>query len=298
MIDDLFAEPAPSAASGAPAIPSVLTALRSWLVWRLVQKPGEKKPRKVPFYVDGGPRSGTQGTPDDRRRLATYPEAVAACQRGRYTGLGLAVLPGDGVVALDFDNCVVDGVIDRRIEALISETYAEISPSGTGVRAFMLGDLLSRKDNADKADRNADGSRKDGQFDIEFFGNSGFVTITANPTPDCTLFGLMDTVVPLTPEVLALYRARFNTDGALVGRAAGSGGGVAVAWEGRRGRWGRSGRRGRRGRLVRPGQCAAGLVYRRGPHGVVRLRPQCLAGAVAPRPHGRASRAWWVAGGP
>lgn len=104
---------------------------------------------------------------------------------------------------------MVDGVIDRRIEALISETYAaEISPSGTGVRAFMLGDLLSRKDNADKADRNADGSRKDGQFDIEFFGNSGFVTITANPTPDCTLFGLADTVVPLTPEVLALYRAR------------------------------------------------------------------------------------------
>ena len=228
MTDDLFAEPVPSAASGAPSIPSVLTALRSWLVWRLVQKPGEKKPRKVPFYVDGGPRSGTQGTPDDRRRLATYPEAVAACQRGRYTGLGLAVLPGDGVVALDFDNCVVDGVIDRRIEALISETYAEISPSGTGVRAFMLGDLLSRKDNADKADRNADGSRKDGQFDIEFFGNSGFVTITANPTPDCTLFGLTDTVVPLTPEVLALYRARFNTDGALVVRSGGLGGGAGA----------------------------------------------------------------------
>lgn len=206
----------------APAVlPKALTDLKSWLVWRLVQKPGEKKPRKVPFYVDGGPRTGTQGTPEDRSRLASYERAVAACEKGKFSGVGMAILPGDGIVALDFDNCVENGVIDPRIADLVSGTYAEFSPSGNGIRAFMLGDMLSRKDNADKADRNADGTRKDGQFDIEFFGNSGFVTITGHATPDCALFGLEDTVVPLTDQVRELYRQRFKTEGALVVRSQG-----------------------------------------------------------------------------
>ena len=202
-------------------LPRVLTELKSWLVWRLVQKPGEKKPRKVPFYVDGGPRTGTQGTEEDRSRLASYERAVAACEKGKFTGVGLAILPGDGIVALDFDNCVENGLIDQRVADLVSGTYAEFSPSGNGIRAFMLGNILSRKDNADKADRNADGTRKDGQFDIEFFGNSGFVTITGHATPDCALFGLEDTVIPLTDQVRELYRQRFKTDGALVVRSQG-----------------------------------------------------------------------------
>ena len=206
----------------APAvIPRALTELKSWLVWRLVQKPGEKKPRKVPFYVDGGPRTGTQGTEEDRSRLASYERAVAACEKGKFTGVGMAILPGDGIVALDFDNCVEQGVIDPRVADLVCGTYAEFSPSGNGIRALMLGDMLSRKDNADKADRNADGTRKDGQFDIEFFGNSGFVTITGHVTPDCALFGLEDTVIPLTDQVRELYRQRFKTEGALVVRSQG-----------------------------------------------------------------------------
>ena len=44
------------------------------------------------------------------------------------------------------------------------------------------------------------------------------VTVTGNATPDTELFGLRDTVVSLTPEVLALYRQRFGSDGALTVR--------------------------------------------------------------------------------
>lgn len=199
-------------------VPSALTETPNWLVWRLVQKPGEKKPRKVPFYVDGNPRVGSQGTPEDRERLTTYDQAVAACAKGGYTGIGFGVLPGDNLVALDFDNCVADGVIEPRIAALVAGTYAEFSPSGNGIRAFMRGELRSRKDNASPADRNSDGTRKDGQYDIEFFGHNGFVTITGNATPDCELFGLEDTVLDLTPEVQALYKQRFGDTGALVVR--------------------------------------------------------------------------------
>src|SRR5574337_466906 len=73
-----------------PNIPQTLKDRRQWLVWRLVQKPDEPKPRKVPFYASGAPRNGEQGTTADVAALATFDEAVAAVQARGYTGLGFA----------------------------------------------------------------------------------------------------------------------------------------------------------------------------------------------------------------
>lgn len=227
----------------APAnIPKALTDAPGWLVWRLTQRPGEPKPRKVPFYANGYPRGWPkgrppgkdpvptaemprvdQGDPLDLAAMVSYDRAVAACIKHHQTGVGWAPSPGCGLVALDFDNCVRDGVIDPRIAELVADTYAEISPSGNGVRAFFKGSLPSRKDNADKSARRADGSRLDGLFDVEFFGHNGFVTVTGNATEDTLLFGLEDTVAPLSGRVMSLYRQRFGEPGALVERRVGSG---------------------------------------------------------------------------
>lgn len=202
-----------------PQVPQLLKDKNLWLVWRLVQRPGEPKPRKVPFYANGRPRNGEQGSPEDVGQLVSYDQALAAVRSRGYTGLGFAPLPGCGIVALDFDHCVKDGVIlDSRIEQLVCETYAEISPSGTGLRAFFAGELRSRKDNANKLDRlgGVDGApRKDGKFDVEFFGTNGFVTITGHHTGSTALWGLEDTVLDLTDDVKALYRDRFGDDGAV-----------------------------------------------------------------------------------
>jgi hypothetical protein len=207
-------------------VPLQLRGLKNWLVWRLIQKEDAPKPSKIPFYANGKPRPNIQGSDEDRSALTTVDHALAACQRGGYAGLGLGVLPDCGFVVLDFDHCVKDGVIDPRVVELVSGTYCEFSPSGTGVHAFFIGTLKSRKDNADKKDRRPDGTRKDGKFDIEFFGSSGFVTFTGKVTPDCELLGFEDTISPLTPAVLALYEQRFGTGSSLVpaGGYAGSGG--------------------------------------------------------------------------
>ena len=219
----------------APAlIPKALQEAPGWLVWRLTQRPGEPKPRKVPFYANGCPRGWPkgrppgkdpvptaemprvdQGDPLDLGAMVSYERAVAACIKGHFTGIGWAPSPNCGIVALDFDNCVVDGLIDPRIEAVIDGTYAEISPSGNGVRAFFKGSLPSRKDNADKSARRPDGSRLDGKFDVEFFGHNGFVTVTGNATDSTTLFGLEGTVAPLSAAVMSLFRERFGEPGQL-----------------------------------------------------------------------------------
>jgi len=47
--------------------PEELKALPAWLVWRYEQHPGEAKPRKVPYYVEGGRRFGQQGSPHHTR---------------------------------------------------------------------------------------------------------------------------------------------------------------------------------------------------------------------------------------
>jgi len=190
--------------------PPELAALPFWLVWKLVPIPGRSKPSKVPFYVGSGrERSGTQGTDEDRAQLVTYAEAAKclAASNGYYTGVGFALQPDAGIVALDFDDCVVDGKIAQHVEHLCAGTYTEFSPSGNGVRAFFRGTLMSKKDV--KAER--------GPFPIEVFGHNGFVTYTANVTQTCALFGWDDTMARLTPAVLEMYRARGWDDTAAPG---------------------------------------------------------------------------------
>ena len=217
-----------------PNIPQLLRDKAQWLVWRLVQRPDEPKPRKVPFYANGNMRGWPNGRPSDGRptedqpqveqghpldttSLVSFDKAVQVVRDRGYTGLGFAPVVGGGIVALDFDSCVADGVItDSRIEALIADTYAEFSPSGTGLRAFYAGDLPSKKDNANKRDRVggvAGAARVDGKFDIEFFGHNGFVTVTGDATGDTELWGHQDTVAELSDAVQQLFRERFGAPG-------------------------------------------------------------------------------------
>lgn len=174
-------------------LPDDIKALRSWLVWRYEQHPGEPKPRKVPYYATGARRQGKQGVPEDRAQLVTFDEAQAASADG-YSGVGLAMLADNGLVALDFDGCIdAEGRIDPTVERLVVGTYAERSPSGRGVRALMRGALKDRKD-------------RDAGFEV--FHGSGFVTITGDLLPDCELLGA--DVAPLSDAVRAHYAARFG----------------------------------------------------------------------------------------
>ena len=60
------------------ALPPDIAVLKAFNVWRLVYKdapPGKakpKKPSKVPFYANGTPRGGDQGSEADRAQLPLY----------------------------------------------------------------------------------------------------------------------------------------------------------------------------------------------------------------------------------
>lgn len=191
--------------------PVALRELKQWLVWKLEPnpKPG-KKDLKVPYYAKSGTRRGWmpgvrskkigQGSPDELPLLVSFEEAKqAAIQRG-MTGVGLAMGFDCPVTALDFDHCVVGGVIHPDVEALVAGTYAEISPSGTGVRAFVKGNL------GDRSDAHPD----DGSFGFEVYNSSRFVSFTGNVTSDTVTFGCEDEIAEPSQLLLETCEKRFG----------------------------------------------------------------------------------------
>jgi len=180
--------------------PDALRELRGWLVWHWRQKPGSPKPSKMPYYVSGKVRTGTHGSEADRANLATFEEAKAFAEKNDFAGVGLALMPEFGITALDFDNCVKDGVIDPRVEALTAGTYAELSPSGNGIRAFVMGESPDHKDS----------TPEDGSFGFETFHAKGFVTFTGQVTELTELTGTENTVAPMSEKIVEFCGTRFK----------------------------------------------------------------------------------------
>lgn len=179
--------------------PDALRDLPGWLVWRF-EPNGDKKPRKMPYYISGAKRHWTQGTAADRKNLTTFDQAKAIALARGYEGVGLALMPEFGVSALDFDDCVSDGVIDPVVESLTAGTYTEFSPSGNGIRAFVVGSLGTGKSNPkDKS-----------TFGFEVFDCNGFVTFTGNLTGTAELVGADNYLAPISPELKAFRDMRLS----------------------------------------------------------------------------------------
>lgn len=177
--------------------PAAIRDLPAWLIWRFEADPGGGKPRKVPYYANGGKRHGKQGGPKDLAGLVTFDVAKAAAARRGFDGVGFALLPQFGICALDFDNCVSEGKIHPKVEALLLDTYAEFSPSGQGIRLFFKGYLGNGK------------ALRDGDFGMECFSTKGFVTFTGNALDITELLGNTDVVAPLSEAALSLHAERF-----------------------------------------------------------------------------------------
>lgn len=183
--------------------PDALRDLKGWLVWRWIQKPGRPKPSKMPYYTKGGVRQGVMGSAEDRAKMVTFEEAKAFAIRHDFAGVGLALMPEFGITALDFDNCVKDGITDPLVEALTAGTYAEYSPSGNGIRAFVTGALDDHKDSAPK-------DLDNGAFGFETFHARGFVTFTGQITELTEITGCENTLTAPTATLEQFCGKRFE----------------------------------------------------------------------------------------
>ena len=127
-------------------IPAELKALDQWVCWRLETRPGEDKPTKVPYT----PRNGDKAKAGQPGTWDTFAEAVAAYEASKswtrpYSGIGFQLADDDGLFAGDLDACIdpnTGEVAGWASDILaLAGTYAEHSPSGTGLRFFGFGEL-------------------------------------------------------------------------------------------------------------------------------------------------------------
>lgn len=186
--------------------PADLRRLQGWIIWRTEYEPGTDKPRKIPYWANGQKRFGRQGSAADKAKLVPFSVAKESAAKRGFDGVGLALLPEWGVTALDFDYCIdTDGnetKLPNEIAEIVADTYAEVSPSGKGVRAFFKGDMGSHKSPRSHADG----------WGFETFNTSGWVTFTGDALFTTELLGREETVAPVTDKVRALCDRRFGAD--------------------------------------------------------------------------------------
>jgi KaiC/GvpD/RAD55 family RecA-like ATPase len=115
-------------------IPSELRERQQWVLWTQITR--DDKPTKVPFQIGGKPAKA-----DDPSTWNTFENVISAYHRGGYTGIGYEFSADDEFCGVDLDGCydpIAKKCADwaREIIALLG-TYAEMSPSQTGVKLFL-----------------------------------------------------------------------------------------------------------------------------------------------------------------
>lgn len=113
-------------------IPIELKALAQWLVWRY-QRNEKNKWTKIPICVHNRRHASTT----DPETWCSFADALRCYQEHRdiYDGIGFVFTESDPFVGGDIDHCVSpDGTISDDALDILPPTYAELSPSGTGVK--------------------------------------------------------------------------------------------------------------------------------------------------------------------
>jgi hypothetical protein len=110
------------------AVPPELKTLHNWVVW--------KAPSKIP-YNPCNTQSGAKA--NDASTWGSYDEAVDAATLENLAGIGFE-FGGTDCVGIDFDNVLVDGKPEDYVVEILEQLgspYCEVSPSGTGLHAFI-----------------------------------------------------------------------------------------------------------------------------------------------------------------
>jgi hypothetical protein len=167
-------------------IPDELKILRRWVAWRNVPSSGRKKPAKLPV----NPATGQPADPTGPRTWGPFEAAWRRYHDDRLSGVGF-VFAGDEFAGVDLDGCRDPGTgeLDPWANAVVSEfgTYAEVSPSGTGVKLIGRGRLDTK------------GRKRSGP--IEVYDHSRFFAVTGR-----RLVGTPRRVVPCQDALAALQK--------------------------------------------------------------------------------------------
>lgn len=133
-------------------------------VWKAAPRPGGGY-AKAPC----NPVTGRKVGANDPKQWGTFSEALAAYKAGGWDGIGVLLMQDYGLVGIDVDDAKMTTEANRDLKAVLAAYlkkggYLERSPSGNGLRGFILGTLPVR------------GPRRVGK--VEIYNNARFLTLT------------------------------------------------------------------------------------------------------------------------
>ncbi|MGI8485992.1 MAG: hypothetical protein ACR2OU_17240 [Thermomicrobiales bacterium] len=148
-------------------IPAELKSLDQWVSWRL-ETVGEGKWTKV-LYIPGGLRRASSTNPNSWRSLSMALNDIAPGKKGR-DGIGFVLTLDSRYVVIDLDHVIEHDRIDAPAQEIIDRfgSYAELSPSGTGVHIWCTGVL-------------PDGKKGGRKGNVEMYSAGRFMTVTGRP---------------------------------------------------------------------------------------------------------------------
>ena len=115
------------------SMPKSLRQVAQWVLWK--EELRNNKPTKIPFQLNGV--EAKSNTPETWGR---FEDAKAVYLKGGYLGLGFMFSCEDEFIGVDLDGCrdpETGKVSEWAREIIIAlNTYAEVSPSQTGIKAF------------------------------------------------------------------------------------------------------------------------------------------------------------------
>jgi len=215
-------------------IPDELTSCPHWVAWVYdTSNPRRKKPEKVPL----NPRTGRRADPTNPRTWAAFDDAHGFYLDRKLSGVGFVFHQSDPFAGLDRDGIrdPQSGVIDPLAVAMLKEvrTYSELSPSGTGAKAY------------GRARIDPHGPKSDRHSGIEVYDRGRFFAVTGHKLPfapagvrpcEAELRRIQDLLRKTPPAPRECRAGGFpGDDAALLAVAFGAKNGVKVRqlWDGR-----------------------------------------------------------------
>jgi hypothetical protein len=126
------------------AIPQALREQRRWAPWRAVWNVKKQKYDKVPHRADRPEYGISSAKPE---QWASYEMALAAFRRSpeRFAGIGYCMTGQHEFVGVDLDHCVEAGAVAPWAAEVVAQldSYTEVSPSGTGLRVMVRGEVAA-----------------------------------------------------------------------------------------------------------------------------------------------------------
>ena len=119
-------------------IPVELKSRKQWVAWHVVRRDGKWTKKPIDPGSNGTPRGAKSNDPTT---WGTFDAAIQVCERLRLDGVGIML--GEGLAGVDLDDCrdPETGLVEPWAAALVAllDSYTEVSPSGTGLKTFVLG---------------------------------------------------------------------------------------------------------------------------------------------------------------